>query len=225
MEIEKEEEYSISTISDLESDSKSISNITDISKSMPSQLSNFDSIINSLKYKTYQDQFISLFNKYNIDINNLDKLILNYSNTKSQKKHSDNDYIIYAEKLLTQIYNIKYFLKENKINEVINEINGINEKILNEKLLFALHRQKLIYLIKKDMINESLLYAQKYLLPLSENNKILYNELEKVMGILGYKDIKDCPDKELLDGNDKILDKIEDEILSTMILFLINSFK
>ena len=224
MEIEKEEEYSTSTFSDLEPDSKSISNITNISKSMPSQLSNFDSIINSLKYKTYQDQFISLFNKYNIDINNMDKLILNYSNTKSQKKHND-DYIYYAEKLLTQIYNIKYFLKENKINEVINEINGINEKILNEKLLFALHRQKLIYLIKKDMINESLLYAQTYLLPLSENNKILYNELEKVMGILGYKDIKDCPDKELIDDNDKILDKIEDEILSTILIFLINSFK
>ena len=224
MEIEKEEEYSTSTFSDLEPDSKSISNITNISKSMPSQLSNFDSIINSLKYKTYQDQFISLFNKYNIGINNLDKLILNYSNTKSLKKHND-DYIYYAEKLLTQIYNIKYFLKENKINEVINEINGINEKILNEKLLFALHRQKLIYLIKKDMVNESLLYAQKYLLPLTENNKILYNELEKVMGILGYKDIKDCPDKELINDSDKILDKIEDEILSTMLIFLINSFK
>lgn len=224
MEIEKEEEYSTSTFSDLEADSKSISNITNISKSMPSQISNFDNIINSLKYKTYQDQFISLFNKHNIDINNLDKLILNYSKTKVQKKNSD-DYIYYAEKLLTQIYNIKYFLKENKINEVINEINGINEQILNEKLLFDLHRQKLIYLIKKDMINESLLYAQKYLLPLSENNKNLYNELEKVMGILGYKDIKDCPDKDLLDGNDIILDRLENEILSTMLIFLINSFK
>lgn len=224
MEIEKEEEYSTSTFSDLEADSKSISNITNISKSMPSQISNFDNIINSLKYKTYQDQFISLFNKHNIDINNLDKLILNYSKTKVQKKNSD-DYIYYAEKLLTQIYNIKYFLKENKINEVINEINGINEQILNEKLLFDLHRQKLIYLIKKDMINESLLYAQKYLLPLSENNKNLYNELEKVMGILGYKDIKDCPDKDLLDGNDIILDRLENEILSTMLIFLINNFK
>lgn len=224
MEIEKEEENSISTFSDLEADSKSISNIVNLNKSMTSQLNNFDSIINSLKYKTYQDQFISLFNKYNIDINNLDKLILNYSNTKAEKKHSD-DYIYYAEKLLTQIYNIKYFLKENKINEVINEINDINEKILNEELLFALHRQKLITLIKKDMINESLLYAQKYLLPLSENNQILYNELEKVMGILGYKNIKDCPDKELIDDNDKILDKIEDEILSALLIFLINSFK
>jgi len=224
MEIEKEEENSISTFSDLEADSKSISNIVNLNKSMTSQLNNFDSIINSLKYKTYQDQFISLFNKYNIDINNLDKLILNYSNTKAEKKHSD-DYIYYAEKLLTQIYNIKYFLKENKINEVINEINDINEKILNEELLFALHRQKLITLIKKDMINESLLYAQKYLLPLSENNQILYNELEKVMGILGYKNIKDCPDKELIDNNDKILDRIEDEILSALLIFLINSFK
>jgi len=224
MEIEKEEEYSTSTFSDLEADSKSISNITNISKSMPSQISNFDNIINLLKYKTYQDQFISLFNKHNIDINNLDKLILNYSKIKDQKKNSD-DYIYYAEKLLTQIYNIKYFLKENKINEVINEINGINKQILNEKLLFDLHRQKLIYLIKKDMINESLLYAQKYLLPLSENNKNLYNELEKVMGILGYKDIKDCPDKDLLDDNDKILDRLENEILSTMLIFLINSFK
>jgi len=224
MEIEKEEENSISTFSDLEVDSKSISNIVNLNKSMTSQLNNFDSIINSLKYKTYQDQFISLFNKYNIDINNLDKLILNYSNTKAEKKHSD-DYIYYAEKLLTQIYNIKYFLKENKINEVINEINDINEKILNEELLFVLHRQKLITLIKKDMINESLLYAQKYLLPLSENNQILYNELEKVMGILGYKNIKDCPDKELIDDNDKILDKIEDEILSALLIFLINSFK
>jgi len=224
MEIEKEEEYSTSTFSDLEADSKSISNITNISKSMPSQISNFDNIINSLKYKTYQDQFISLFNKHNIDINNLDKLILNYSKIKDQKKNTE-DYIYFAEKLLTQIYNIKYFLKENKINEVINEINGINKQILNEKLLFDLHRQKLIYLIKKDMINESLLYAQKYLLPLSENNKNLYNELEKVMGILGYKDIKDCPDKDLLDDNDKILDRLENEILSTMLIFLINSFK
>ena len=223
MEIEKDEEYSTSTFSDLEADSKSISNITNLSKSMPSQLSNFDSIINSLKCKTYQDQFISLFNKYNIDINNLDKLILNYSNAKALTKLND-DYIYYAEKLLTKIYNIKYFLKENKIDEVINEINGISEKILNDQLLFDLHRQKLIYLIKKDMINESLLYAQKYLLPLSEKNKMLYNELEKVMGILGYKNISDCPDKELIDGNDTLLDKVEDEIVSAILIFVINSF-
>ncbi len=216
MEIEKDEENSI--CSGLETDSNSLNIPSEI---ILTQKNDFISEINSLKYKLYHDQFTSLFNKYNIDINSIYLLITNYAiSSNGQMRIDYNNFIYYAEKLITNIYNMKYFLKENKIEELIKEINIINENILNnKKILFMVRREKLLYLIKNNYVNDSLIYAREYLVPLTENNDILYKELGNVMGLLAYENIDDCPDKELLsDCNTK---KIEDEIISFILKFLI----
>ena len=216
MEIEKEEEYS--TCSEFDTDSKSLNSIND---PLSKPLNNFINEINSLKYKIYEEQFISIFTKYNIDVNNIYILISNYANLNTKINY--DEYIHYSEKLLTQIYNIKYFLKENKIEEIINEIKSINKNILNNYyLLFIIHRQKLLYLIKRNLVNDSLVYAQKYILPLTENNDMLYSELGNVMSLLAYENINDCPDKELLDKNGILSEKVEEKIIFIIIKFLIS---
>ena len=135
MEIEKEEEYS--TCSEFDTDSKSLNSIND---PLSKPLNNFINEINSLKYKIYEEQFISIFTKYNIDVNNIYILISNYANLNTKINY--DEYIHYSEKLLKKIYIIKYFLKENKIEEIINEIKSINKNILNNYyLLFIIHRQ------------------------------------------------------------------------------------
>ena len=100
MEIEKEEEYS--TCSEFDTDSKSLNSIND---PLSKPLNNFINEINSLKYKIYEEQFISIFTKYNIDVNNIYILISNYANLNTKINY--DEYIHYSEKLLTQIYNIK----------------------------------------------------------------------------------------------------------------------
>ena len=133
-----------------------------------------------------------------------------------------DDYIFYSEQLITNIYNIKYFLKENKIDELINEIKIINEKILNDNLLFIIHREKLIYYIKNNLVKESLIYAQKNLVCLTENNKMLYKKLENIMSLLAYENIKECNDKNLVNECINNNGKIEDEIICLILNFLID---
>lgn len=219
MEIEKDEEFS--TCSELETtDTKSINDIIEQSKPK----NNFIQEINFLKYKTYQEQFVLLFNQYNLEVNSISQLITNYAKSKKDTIEIDyNNYILFSEQLITKIYNIKYFLKENKIDELINEIKSINEKILNDNLLFILHKEKLIYYIKKNLVKESLAYAQKNLINLTKNNSVLYKKLENVMSLLAYENIKECADKELVNESTSNNDKIEDEIIGLILRFLIKN--
>ena len=219
MEIEKDEEFS--TCSELETtDTKSINDTIEQSKPK----NNFIQEINFLKYKTYQEQFVLLFNQYNLEVNSISQLITNYAKSKKDTTEIDyNDYILFSEQLITKIYNIKYFLKENKIDELINEIKSINEKILNDNLLFILHKEKLIYYIKENLVKESLAYAQKNLINLTINNSVLYKKLENVMSLLAYENIKECADKELVNESTNNNNKIEDEIIGLILRFLIKN--
>ena len=219
MEIEKDEDYS--TCSEYETDSKSINNINEpINK----PINNFISEIYSLKYKTYQEQFIALFKKYNLDINSLDKLIINFANllntNNSKIEMNINNYIHYSEKLIIKIYNIQYYLKEKRIDELINEIKSVNEKLLSNNLLFILHLQKLLHLIENNLVKDSLMYAQKYLIPLTENNDELYKKLGNVVSLLAYDNIKDCPYKDIITVDEHI-DNINDKIISMLLEFLL----
>ena len=221
MEIEKDEEYS--TCSEMETiDTKSINDT--IEQAIKPINNNFIDEINSLKYKMYQAQFLSLFNKYNLEINSISKLISNYAKSiKYTTKIDYNNYILYSEQLITKIYNIKYFLKENKIDEIINEIKSINENILSDNLLFILHMQKLSYYIKNNLIKESLVYAQKNLIYLTKNNSVLYKKLENIMSLLAYENIKECSDKELVKECTNNTDKIENEIICSILSFLMKN--
>ena len=217
MEIEKDEEFS--TCSELDTDAKSINETIEKVNKPPN---NFIKEINTLKCKLYQDQFKLLLNKYRFDNNSLNKMISNYAKSKNINIEMDyNNYICYSESLITKIYNIKYFLKENKIDELINEIRDINEKILNNNLLFDLHGKKLYHYIKNNMVGESLKYAQNNMISLTENNNILYKQLEKIMSLLAYKNINYCADKELVNEFENIIDKIEDETIYSILKFLI----
>ena len=219
MEIEKDEEFS--TCSELETtDTKSINDIIEQSKPK----NNFIQEINFLKYKTYQEQFVLLFNQYNLEVNSISQLITNYAKSKKDTIEIDyNNYIQFSEQLITKIYNIKYFLKENKIDELINEIKSINENILNDNILFILHKEKLIYYIKENLVKESLAYAQQNLINLTKNNSVLYKKLENVMSLLAYENIKECADKELVNESTSNNDKIEDEIIGLILRFLIKN--
>ena len=220
MEIEKEEEYS--TCSEYETNSFSLNNKEDsISKQNPEN--NFTSEINYLKYKTYQEQFISLFEKYNIDKNYINDLVLNFANlvNKNSNKIGISNYLIYSENLIIRIYKIKYYLKENKIEELIKEIKNINENILNKELLFILHRQKLLYLIQNNMISESLDYAKINMIPLTKNNDVLYKELGNSMSLLAYKNINDCSDNGIIKDYKSNVDKVENDVISRIFEFLI----
>ena len=219
MEIEKDEEFS--TCSELETtDTKSINDTIEQSKPK----NNFTQEINFLKYKTYQEQFVLLFNQYNLEVNSIYQLITNYAKSKKNIIEIDyNNYILFSEQLITKIYNIKYFLKENKIDELINEIKSINENILNDNLLFILHKEKLIYYIKNNLVKESLIYAQKNLINLTKNNSVLYKKLENVMSLLAYENIKECADQELVNEYTNNDDKIEDEIIGLILRFLIKN--
>lgn len=63
-----------------------------------------------------------------------------------------------------------------KIDDAINEINDINSEILenNPSIHFELQKQKLIEIIKKNRIEEALLFAQNKLFPITQNNVIIY---------------------------------------------------
>ena len=218
MEIEKEEE--LSTYTETDTDTKSINeNINKVNNSINNN--NFIQEINSSKYKTYQDQFISLFNKYNLDISKIYILISNYAKSKDNNVDIDYiGYIFYSENLIIKIYNIKYFIKENKIDELINEINSINEKILTNNLLFILHRKKLLFYIKNNLVKESLIYAEKYLVPLTRDDNRLYIKLGNVMSLLAYEDINKCDNKILAKECENI---DEDEIICLILRFLIEN--
>lgn len=226
MEIERDEENSSYSGYETDSNSQNFAMCPRPHPDKKNQKNDFISEINSSKFKLYQDQFISLFTKYNININYIHNLITNYANNKENKNIDIdldyNNFIFYSEKLITKIYNIKYFFKENRTNELIDEIKSINENILNnKKILFIIHKEKLIYLIRNNYVNDSLIYAQQYMVPLTLNNEYLYKELGNIMSLLAYNNINDFPDKDKDMFNDNSKNKNEDEIISFVLKFLI----
>ena len=91
IEIEKEEE--LSTYSETDIDTKSTNEyIFKVNNSISNN--NFIQSINSSKYKLYQEQFISLFTKYNLEISAISELISNYAKSKDSTI-TDIDYISY----------------------------------------------------------------------------------------------------------------------------------
>ena len=219
IEIEKEEE--LSTYSETDIDTKSTNEyIFKVNNSISNN--NFIQSINSSKYKLYQEQFISLFTKYNLEMNSIGKLISNYAKSKDSTI-TDIDYvnyIFYSENLITKIYKIKHFLKENKIDELINEIKSINENILNNHFLFILYRKKLLYYIQNNMVKESLICAEKYLAPLTKDDNILYKKLGDAMSLLAYEDINKCTDKDFVKECESIN---EDEVICLILRYFIDN--
>lgn len=78
---------------------------------------------------------------------------------------------------------------KGEIDEAINEINDINPEILeaNPSIYFELQKQKLIEIIKKNDIENALLFAQNKLFPIAQNNVIIfYNSKINFFSILYF---------------------------------------
>ena len=67
---------------------------------------------------------------------------------------------------------VRDWIMSGKIDDAINEINDINSEILenNPSIHFELQKQKLIEIIKKNQIEEALVFAQNKLFPITQNN-------------------------------------------------------
>lgn len=124
----------------------------------------------------------------------------------------------FDEKLLNKRFLIRQLITNNKIEKAIEEINSIDKKILQENkiIYFVLLRQRLIAYIQENKFQEGLIFAQKYILPLTEGDDFLYKELEKTMCLLIYDNIDEAPEKEL------ITEKFLEKIASKMNLVILN---
>jgi hypothetical protein len=60
-------------------------------------------------------------------------------------------------------------------------------------ILFNLKLLKVIQLIRANQIADSILLAQKELVPLAKGHQDYITEVEQVMTLVAFKDIKNCP--------------------------------
>jgi predicted transcriptional regulator len=57
---------------------------------------------------------------------------------------------------------------------------------------------KVIHLIKQGNIEESIETAKKELLPFTKKGERFVKEIEKIMGLLAFMNLKECPNKDLI---------------------------
>ncbi|KAH1054949.1 hypothetical protein J1N35_033014 [Gossypium stocksii] len=94
--------------------------------------------------------------------------------------------------------NVSY--KENKTSPVFND--AILDT--NPELFFHLQQQRLIELIRNEKIEEALEFAQEELAPRGEENQSFLEELERTVSLLVFKDVSNCPLRELLDISQRL---------------------
>ena len=163
-------------------------------------------ISNEIKNKRIpNEKWNEELSKIKINREDMNKLVLNYLIIEGHKEAVEkflketNLKCDYDENLLEKRMIIRNLIINGKIDEAINEINNINIEILekNPSIHFELQKQKLIEIIKQNKIEESILFAQRTLYPITQNNEKLLNELEKIMSLLAFEDINQSPFKEL----------------------------
>ncbi|XP_017639062.1 protein GID8 homolog isoform X2 [Gossypium arboreum] len=92
------------------------------------------------------------------------------------------------------------------VEDAIEKVNDLNPKILdtNPELFFHLQQQRLIELIRNEKIEEALEFAQEELAPRGEENQSFLEELERTVSLLVFKDVSNCPIRELLDISQRL---------------------
>lgn len=114
---------------------------------------------------------------------------------------------------------IRELIHKGKIDEAIYSIKSSKPEIFdtNPEFLFDLQLQKLIEMIKENLVDESLDYAKKELLPKVENNPTFLDKLEKAMSLLAYEDFSKSPISELAQPSQriKISSEVNGELLKT----------
>lgn len=170
------------------------------------------------------EKWFKELDSHNINKDKLNRIIANYLfiqgyclplKTFIQETNIKFDF---NEELLNKRFQIRQLITNNQIEKVIEEINLIDKKILQENKMinFVLHRQILLNYIKENKLQEGLTFAKETLLPLTEGDDFLYKEFERIMCLFVYDDINESPEREYM--TDKFLEKIA----SKMNLVLLN---
>lgn len=90
---------------------------------------------------------------------------------------------------------IRDAIMRGQIEEAIDMINHLDSGILvnNPTLFFGLRLQRLIEYIKENRISEALGYGQEILAPAARGRSEYLVDLEKVMSLLAFNDLNNCP--------------------------------
>ncbi|MBA0695194.1 hypothetical protein Goari_005426 [Gossypium aridum] len=101
---------------------------------------------------------------------------------------------------------VKKAVQCGNVEDAIEKVNDLNPEILdtNPELFFHLQQQRLIELIRNEKIEEALEFAQEELAPRGEENQSFLEELERTVSLLVFKDISNCPVRELLDISQRL---------------------
>ncbi|CXJ01603.1 RanBPM and CLTH-like protein, putative [Plasmodium berghei] len=116
-------------------------------------------------------------------------------------------------------YLIQDNIMNNKIEEAIEHINNLDERILkkHKDLIFYLKKQKLLKLILNNNISEAIIYSQQELAPYVNEKPSLINEIDDIMMLMAYPNFNSDEAKKLIQKLEKkksTLKRIDDIILN-----------
>lgn len=92
-------------------------------------------------------------------------------------------------------YDIRKLVSSGNIDGAVELVLQSHEKFPeeHESILFTLKLLKVIRLIQEERIMESIELAQKELVPMAKGKPQYITEIEKVMTLVAFKDLKNCP--------------------------------
>lgn len=106
------------------------------------------------------------------------------------------------ENMIKQRYEIKNLIRSGDIQQALSKIKIIDPQFetsqQNNELVFSIRCLKVINLIKQGNVQQSIETAKLELLPFTKKGEKFVKQTEKVMGLLAFINIKDCPNKDLI---------------------------
>lgn len=142
------------------------------------------------------------------DMNNL---IMNFFVVEGFKEAAENfkreaNINIDESELISLQDEIRGYIFEDKIDDVVQEINKIDEKLFdnNKDLYFELQIQKLINLISESQFIQATEFAKNDVLPLVRDIPMRQTLLEKTMTLMAFSNLEKFPYPDLLGNQRKI---------------------
>ncbi|XP_056864092.1 protein GID8 homolog [Raphanus sativus] len=149
-----------------------------------------------------RDEWEKKLNAVKLRKEDMNTLVMNFLVTEGFVEAADKKFLSFpfgetAEIDLATITDrmaVKKAVQNGNVEDAIEKVND-----LNPELLFHLHQQRLIELIRQGKTEEALEFAQEELAPRGEENQAFLQELEKTVALLVFEDASNCPVKDLLD--------------------------
>ncbi|CAF0769743.1 unnamed protein product [Adineta steineri] len=142
-----------------------------------------------------KNEWMEAIEQQHLERSSLNRLIINYLITEGFKEAAEK----FAEETGMSLNNIdltsvderlkiREAIENGKIQEAIDIINKKAPELLdqNRQLAFHLKQQHLIELIRLNLIDDALSYAQIHLAEFAEDEIIMRQELEKTMALLVF---------------------------------------